>query len=120
MPDPIVNILKLLFGGGLTRTGIENQDGSDQTFYDDPSQAGAALAHAMRPMAQPQTSDIAGELSAPGNVRVTGEDYVAPPAGGVGPRQDPNAQYGYDPSADRGSLWSLRIVKITVKILEET
>jgi hypothetical protein len=110
------NILKMLFGGGLTRSGVDygdaappsdqpgmvsgGQAGSNQRFFKDPSEAGVALAHAMRPMAQVQTSDISGPIATPGAVHVTGEDYVAPPAGGVGPIQDPNAQYGYDPSTD--------------------
>jgi hypothetical protein len=110
------NILKMLFGGGLTRSGVDygdaappsdqpgmvsgGQSGSNQRFFKDPSEAGVALAQAMRPMAQPQTSDISGDLSAPGDVRVTGQDYVASPAGGIGPTQDPNQQFGYDPSTD--------------------
>jgi hypothetical protein len=110
------NILKMLFGGGLTRSGVDygdaappsdqpgmvsgGQPGSNQRYFNDPSQAGVALAQAMRPAAQVQTSDISGPISAPGPVHATGEDYVTPPAGGVGPPQDPNTQLGYDPSAD--------------------
>ena len=37
-----MNLLKILFGD-LTKTGVEQGDGS-QTFYNDPSQAGGALA----------------------------------------------------------------------------
>ena len=71
MPDPITNILKMLFGN-LTRSGVdygnaapprdqpgmisEHDGGSNQRFFKDPSEAGVALAQAMRPMAQPQTS----------------------------------------------------------------
>jgi hypothetical protein len=124
MADPITNILKMLFGN-LTKTGVDyggdagpdmsqpgaisedwdihhkgGQPESNQRYFNDPSQAGVALAQAMRPMAHPQTSDISGDLSAPGDVHVTGQDYVAPPAGGVGPIQDPNQQFGYDPSTD--------------------
>jgi hypothetical protein len=118
MSDPITNILKMLFGN-LTKTGVDygvpgdisqqpgaiNEDWGgkqqgNQQYFDDPSQAGVALAQAMRPMAHPQLSDISGDLSAPGDVHVTGQDYVAPPAGGVGPIQDPNQQFGYDSSTD--------------------
>jgi hypothetical protein len=79
---PHQNLLHRLFGGGLTKTGVQDTSG-DQQFYNDPSQAGVALAQQMRPMAHPQLSDISGDLSAPGDVHVTGQDYVAPPAGGV-------------------------------------
>ena len=110
------NILKMLFGGGLTRSGVDygdaappsdqpgmvsgGQSGSNQRFFKDPSEAGVALAQAMRPAAHVQTSDISGPLTAPGDVHATGQDYVAPPAGGMGPPQDPNTQFGYDPSTD--------------------
>jgi hypothetical protein len=67
-----MNLLKLL-SGNLTKTGVEQPDGS-QTFYNDPSQAGVALAKALIHTAQPQTSDISGELSAPGDLHVTGAD----------------------------------------------
>jgi hypothetical protein len=90
--------LQRLFGG-LTKTGVQDTSGKQQ-FYNDPSQAGVALAQQMRPMAQPQTSDISGPISAPGSVQAVGQDYAAPAAGGVGPPQDPNTQYGYDPSSD--------------------
>ncbi len=93
-----MNLLKMLFGN-LTKTGVEQPKGQ-QTFYDDPSQAGVALARILSHTAQPHTSDISGDLSAPGDVHVTGADYVAPPAGGIGPTQDPNLQFGYSPSAD--------------------
>ena len=110
------NILKMLFGGGLTRSGVDygsaappsdqpgmiserkpqgGQGGSNQRFFKDPSEAGVALAQAMRPAAQVQTSDISGPIAAPGAVHATGEDYVTPPAGGVGPPQDPNQQFGF-------------------------
>src|SRR6266571_1553887 len=93
-----MNLLKILFGN-LTKTGVE-QGAGQQTFYNDPSQAGVALAKILSHTAQPHTSDISGDLSAPGDVHVTGADYVAPPAGGIGPTQDPNLQFGYNPSAD--------------------
>ena len=93
-----MNLLKILFGN-LTKTGVEQPEGQ-QTFYNDPSQAGVALAKILSHTAQPQTSDISGELSAPGDVHATGADYTVPPAGGVGPTQDPNTQFGYSPSAD--------------------
>src|SRR5882724_5256040 len=96
--ERIMNLLKMLFGN-LTNTGVEQGDGS-QTFYNDPSQAGVALARILSHTAQPHTSDISGELSAPGDVHVTGADYTASPAGGIGPTQDPNLQFGYSPSAD--------------------
>jgi hypothetical protein len=112
----LTNIFKMLFGN-LTRSGVDygntappsdqprmvsggQPGGSNQRFFKDPSEAGVALAQAMRPMAQPQTSDISGTISVPGGVHATGENYVTPPAGGIGPPQDPNTQYGYDPSAD--------------------
>jgi hypothetical protein len=120
----LMDILHHIFGN-LTKTGVDyggnagpdmsqpgaisedwdihhkgGEPGSNQRYFNDPSQAGVALAQAMHPMAHPQLSDISGDLSAPGDVHVTGADYTAPPAGGVGPVQDPNQQFGYDPSAD--------------------
>src|SRR6267142_3933773 len=95
--EKTMNLLKILFGN-LTKTGVEQGDGS-QTFYDDPSQAGVALAKALRLTAQPQTSDISGPITPP-DFHATERDYVAPPAGGIGPVQNPNTQFSTDPSAD--------------------
>ena len=66
MSDPITNILKMLFSGGLTGTGVdyggaappsdqpgmisEHDGGSNQRFFHDPSEAGVALAQGMRPL----------------------------------------------------------------------
>src|SRR2546430_12107015 len=40
---PHQNLLHRLFGGGLTKTGVQDTSG-DQQFYNEPSQAGVALA----------------------------------------------------------------------------
>src|SRR5882724_9473932 len=102
-----MNLLKILFGN-LTKTGVEQPEGQ-QTFYNDPSQAGVALAKILSHTAQPQTSDISGDLSAPGDVHATGADYTGvPPADGAGPAPDRNLQFGYNPSADPAPTGSPR------------
>jgi len=79
MSSPLTNILKMLFSGGLTRTGVDyggaappsdqpgmisEHDGgsSNQRFFHDPSEAGVALAQGMRPAAQVSSANLPDQL----------------------------------------------------------
>ena len=86
----LTNILKMLFGGGLTRTGVdyggaappsdqpgmisEHDGGSNQRFFHDPSEAGVALAQGMHPAAQVSDATLPDQVDS-----TAGPGFTAPP-----------------------------------------